>query len=158
MTHRSRPPSSHLVEDAAEQRGGRDHPDGAVAELRDRLRDPEHLLAVDDDAPARHRAAGQVREQPAQAHLRQRVDGQWHQALAPEHPARRRSDMDASPRRRTGGRSARVTRAVHVATMHVLTEHGLDGLAVEDVAARAGVTRRRSTVAGAPARRWSPTR
>jgi AcrR family transcriptional regulator len=49
--------------------------------------------------------------------------------------------MSTTPRRRTGGRSARVTQAVHAATLAALTEHGLDGLAIEDIAARAGVNK-----------------
>ena len=42
-------------------------------------------------------------------------------------------------RRRPGGRTARVTAAVRAATVAALIEHGWNGLAVEDVAARAGV-------------------
>jgi AcrR family transcriptional regulator len=34
-----------------------------------------------------------------------------------------------------------VTEAVHAATLAALTEHGLDGLAIEDIAARAGVNK-----------------
>lgn len=48
---------------------------------------------------------------------------------------------DTAPARRTGGRSARVTRAVHVATLLALTEHGLGGISIEDVAARAEVNK-----------------
>lgn len=44
-------------------------------------------------------------------------------------------------RRRPGGRTARVTSAVRAATVAALTEHGWNGLAVEDVAARAGVNK-----------------
>ena len=47
----------------------------------------------------------------------------------------------APPQRRPGGRSARVTRAVHAAAVAALSEHGLDGLAIEDIAARAGVNK-----------------
>ncbi|MGD9532120.1 TetR/AcrR family transcriptional regulator [Pseudonocardia sp.] len=42
-------------------------------------------------------------------------------------------------RRRPGGRSARVRRAVLDATVELLERHGLDGLSVSEVAARAGV-------------------
>lgn len=49
--------------------------------------------------------------------------------------------MSTTPRRRTGGRSARVTQAVHAATLAALTEHGLDGLSIEDIATRAGVNK-----------------
>jgi AcrR family transcriptional regulator len=45
------------------------------------------------------------------------------------------------PRRRTGGRSARVTEAVRTATVRALVEDGLDRLSIEDVAARAGVNK-----------------
>ncbi|HZG91134.1 MAG TPA: TetR/AcrR family transcriptional regulator [Pseudonocardia sp.] len=45
------------------------------------------------------------------------------------------------PTRRPGGRSARITRAVHAATVLALTEHGFDGLSIEDVAARAEVNK-----------------
>ncbi len=44
-------------------------------------------------------------------------------------------------RRRPGGRTARVTAAVRAATVGALTEHGWNGLTVEDVAARAGVNK-----------------
>ncbi|MFE6925402.1 TetR/AcrR family transcriptional regulator [Nocardia sp. NPDC057663] len=43
------------------------------------------------------------------------------------------------PRRRTGGRSARVREAVLKATIEQVTEHGIEGLTIGDVAARAGV-------------------
>ncbi|MEV0335671.1 TetR/AcrR family transcriptional regulator [Nocardia sp. NPDC050717] len=43
------------------------------------------------------------------------------------------------PRRRTGGRSARVRTAVLTATLDQVTEHGIEGLTIGDVAARAGV-------------------
>ena len=46
-----------------------------------------------------------------------------------------------TPHQRPGGRSARVTAAVHAATITALIEHGLDGLAIEDIAARAGVNK-----------------
>lgn len=45
------------------------------------------------------------------------------------------------PRRRPGGRSARVRRQVLDAVLAELAEHGYDGLTVEAVAARAGVHR-----------------
>ncbi|WP_159846734.1 TetR/AcrR family transcriptional regulator [Nocardia sp. CY41] len=44
-----------------------------------------------------------------------------------------------APRRRTGGRSARVREAVLTATLDQVAEHGIEGLTVGDVAARAGV-------------------
>ncbi|TDD12950.1 TetR/AcrR family transcriptional regulator [Nonomuraea diastatica] len=47
----------------------------------------------------------------------------------------------SSPRRRTGGRSARVTQAVHRATLAALADKGLAGLSIEDIAARAGVNK-----------------
>ncbi|MBF6323273.1 TetR/AcrR family transcriptional regulator [Nocardia cyriacigeorgica] len=43
------------------------------------------------------------------------------------------------PRRRTGGRSARVRHAVLTATLEQVAEHGIEGLTIGDVAARAGV-------------------
>ncbi|UGT55268.1 TetR/AcrR family transcriptional regulator [Nocardia asteroides] len=43
------------------------------------------------------------------------------------------------PRKRTGGRSARVRTAVLTATLEQVTEHGIEGLTIGDVAARAGV-------------------
>lgn len=46
-----------------------------------------------------------------------------------------------TPQQRPGGRSARVTAAVHAATIAALIERGLDGLAMEDIAARAGVNK-----------------
>jgi AcrR family transcriptional regulator len=49
--------------------------------------------------------------------------------------------MTSPPARRPGGRTARVTRAVHAATLHELTANGLDGLSIEAVAARAGVNK-----------------
>jgi AcrR family transcriptional regulator len=49
--------------------------------------------------------------------------------------------MPNPPTRRPGGRSARITRAVHAATVLALTEHGLDGLSIEDVAARAEINK-----------------
>ncbi|MBW0088656.1 TetR/AcrR family transcriptional regulator [Pseudonocardia sp. KRD-184] len=49
--------------------------------------------------------------------------------------------MTDERRRRPGGRTARVTAAVRAATVAALTEHGWNGLAVEDVAARAGVNK-----------------
>ncbi|GAF46990.1 TetR/AcrR family transcriptional regulator [Rhodococcus wratislaviensis] len=44
-----------------------------------------------------------------------------------------------APRKRTGGRSARVRQAVLTATLDQVAEHGIEGLTVGDVAARAGV-------------------
>ncbi|RBO86475.1 TetR/AcrR family transcriptional regulator [Nocardia puris] len=43
------------------------------------------------------------------------------------------------PRKRTGGRSARVRRTVLTATLDQVIEHGIEGLTVSDIAARAGV-------------------
>ncbi|WP_280346509.1 TetR/AcrR family transcriptional regulator [Nocardia neocaledoniensis] len=43
------------------------------------------------------------------------------------------------PRKRTGGRSARVRAAVLTATLDQVTEYGIEGLTIGDVAARAGV-------------------
>lgn len=50
-------------------------------------------------------------------------------------------DAAAAPRRRTGGRSARVVSAILEATVHVLARTGYDALSFEDVAARAAVSR-----------------
>ncbi|WP_043620241.1 TetR/AcrR family transcriptional regulator [Nonomuraea candida] len=50
------------------------------------------------------------------------------------------TDAD-SPRRRPGGRSARITQAVLTATLAALAEKGLAGLSIEDIAARAEVNR-----------------
>ncbi|MFD8104643.1 TetR/AcrR family transcriptional regulator [Nocardia fluminea] len=47
--------------------------------------------------------------------------------------------MLSGPRKRTGGRSARVREAVLTATVEQVTEHGIEGLTIGDVAARAGV-------------------
>ncbi|WP_336083014.1 TetR/AcrR family transcriptional regulator [Nocardia sp. SSK8] len=44
-----------------------------------------------------------------------------------------------APRKRTGGRSARVRAAILAATLDQAAEHGIEGLAIGDVAARAGV-------------------
>lgn len=43
------------------------------------------------------------------------------------------------PRKRTGGRSARVRDAVLASTVHLVLEHGIDGLTLGAVAAHAGV-------------------
>ncbi len=45
----------------------------------------------------------------------------------------------AEPRKRPGGRSALVRRAVLTATLEQVLEHGVSGLTIGDVAARAGV-------------------
>jgi AcrR family transcriptional regulator len=50
-------------------------------------------------------------------------------------------DEPAPPRRRPGGRTARVRTQVHDAVLAELGEHGFDGLTMEAVAARAGVHR-----------------
>ncbi|MDH6286095.1 TetR/AcrR family transcriptional regulator [Rhodococcus opacus] len=47
--------------------------------------------------------------------------------------------IDQGAQRRPGGRSARVRRAVLDAALDALHEHGMEGLAVADVASRAGV-------------------
>ncbi|MGW0050293.1 TetR/AcrR family transcriptional regulator [Nocardia cyriacigeorgica] len=44
-----------------------------------------------------------------------------------------------APRKRTGGRSARVREAVLTAVLDQVIEHGIEGLTIGDVAARAGV-------------------
>jgi AcrR family transcriptional regulator len=49
--------------------------------------------------------------------------------------------MSGTPSRRTGGRSARITRAVHEATIVALIDNGLDRLTIEDIAARAEVNK-----------------
>lgn len=43
--------------------------------------------------------------------------------------------------RRTGGRSARIRQSVHEAAISALAEKGLDRLTIEDIAARAGVSK-----------------
>ncbi|MGC5027543.1 TetR/AcrR family transcriptional regulator [Tsukamurella sp. DT100] len=48
-------------------------------------------------------------------------------------------DQEAGPRRRTGGRSARVREAVLAAALAQVAEHGFEGLRIAEVAARAGV-------------------
>lgn len=50
-----------------------------------------------------------------------------------------RQSRPPAPRKRTGGRSARVREAVLTATLEQVTEHGIEGLTIGDVAARAGV-------------------
>ncbi|KXP09920.1 TetR family transcriptional regulator [Tsukamurella pulmonis] len=57
-------------------------------------------------------------------------------------------DQDEAPRRRTGGRSARVREAVLAAALAQVADHGFEGLRIAEVAARAGVAE--STVY----RRW----
>jgi len=47
--------------------------------------------------------------------------------------------MSETTRRRPGGRSARVRRAVLDATLELVNAHGLDGVTVAEVAERAGV-------------------
>jgi AcrR family transcriptional regulator len=49
-------------------------------------------------------------------------------------------DDDAGPRRRTGGRSARVMAAVAQAVMDELAESGIENFSIPKVAARAGVS------------------
>ncbi|MFF2549737.1 TetR/AcrR family transcriptional regulator [Nocardia sp. NPDC058058] len=48
-------------------------------------------------------------------------------------------DSGAQPRKRTGGRSARVREAVIAATLHQVLDHGIEGLSLGSVAVRAGV-------------------
>jgi AcrR family transcriptional regulator len=61
--------------------------------------------------------------------------------MAHLHPVSRSSATLAEPRRRTGGRSARVVREVLDATIDALAEVGYGALSFEEVAARAGVSR-----------------
>ncbi|MFE6925564.1 TetR/AcrR family transcriptional regulator [Nocardia sp. NPDC057663] len=49
------------------------------------------------------------------------------------------AEVPPGPRRRTGGRSARVREAVLTATLDQVAERGIEGLTIGDVAARAGV-------------------
>ncbi|TQM33362.1 TetR/AcrR family transcriptional regulator [Nocardia bhagyanarayanae] len=49
------------------------------------------------------------------------------------------SASSPAPRKRTGGRSARVRQAVLTATLEQVIEHGIEGLTIGDIAARAGV-------------------
>ncbi|KAF0845335.1 TetR/AcrR family transcriptional regulator [Nocardia caishijiensis] len=49
------------------------------------------------------------------------------------------TEVPPGPRKRTGGRSARVRKSVLTATLEQVTEHGIEGLTIGDVAARAGV-------------------
>ncbi|CAM3607308.1 TetR/AcrR family transcriptional regulator C-terminal ligand-binding domain-containing protein [Tsukamurella ocularis] len=48
-------------------------------------------------------------------------------------------DQDEAPRRRTGGRSARVREAVLAAALAQVADHGFEGLRIAEVATRAGV-------------------
>ncbi|MFE5284111.1 TetR/AcrR family transcriptional regulator [Nocardia sp. NPDC056611] len=50
-----------------------------------------------------------------------------------------RENPESSPRRRTGGRSARVRQAILAATLDQIADHGTEGLTITEVAARAGV-------------------
>ncbi|GAD86941.1 TetR/AcrR family transcriptional regulator [Nocardia asteroides NBRC 15531] len=54
-------------------------------------------------------------------------------------PAADIDEQPPAPRKRTGGRSARVRQAVLAATLEQVAEHGIEGLTIGDVAARAGV-------------------
>ncbi|MFF0607993.1 TetR/AcrR family transcriptional regulator [Nocardia tengchongensis] len=45
----------------------------------------------------------------------------------------------SAPRKRTGGRSARVRQSILTATVAQIAEHGLEGLTISEVADRAGV-------------------
>ncbi|MCP2315250.1 transcriptional regulator, TetR family [Nocardia amikacinitolerans] len=54
-------------------------------------------------------------------------------------PENEPSETSPVPRKRTGGRSARVREAVLTATLDQVAEHGIEGLTIGDVAARAGV-------------------
>ncbi|TQM33623.1 TetR/AcrR family transcriptional regulator [Nocardia bhagyanarayanae] len=54
-------------------------------------------------------------------------------------PENEQSMTPPAPRKRTGGRSARVREAVLTATLDQVAEHGIEGLTIGDVAARAGV-------------------
>ena len=56
-----------------------------------------------------------------------------------EPPATRRDVVPTAPRRRTGGRSARVRAAVIRATVDTLIAAGIDGLSIAEVAHRAAV-------------------
>ncbi|MFF0635331.1 TetR-like C-terminal domain-containing protein [Nocardia sp. NPDC004151] len=50
-----------------------------------------------------------------------------------------RDNPDSSPRRRTGGRSARVRQAILAATLDQIADNGIEGLTITAVAARAAV-------------------
>src|SRR5262245_18589755 len=67
--------------------------------------------------------------------------------ISPRSPAQRRK----LPRRRTGGRSARVVATVLRTTLEVLGQQGYAGVRIDDIAARAAVNK--TTIY----RRW-PTR
>ncbi|MFE3025094.1 TetR/AcrR family transcriptional regulator [Nocardia tengchongensis] len=48
-------------------------------------------------------------------------------------------EQPTAPRKRTGGRSARVRQSILAATVAQIAEHGLEGLTISEVAERAGV-------------------
>ncbi|MGW2661494.1 TetR/AcrR family transcriptional regulator [Nocardia tengchongensis] len=48
-------------------------------------------------------------------------------------------EQPSAPRKRTGGRSARVRQSILSATVAQIAEHGLEGLTISEVAERAGV-------------------
>ncbi|MGW4353785.1 TetR/AcrR family transcriptional regulator [Nocardia sp. NPDC004582] len=50
-----------------------------------------------------------------------------------------RDHPDSPPRRRTGGRSARVRQAILAATLDQIADHGIEGLTITEIATRAAV-------------------
>jgi hypothetical protein len=95
------------VQDAGQQRDGGGDPEGALAQLGGGFGHGEHLVAVDPDPPAVHHPPGDLAQQPAQAHLLQRLDAQRHQALAAEHPAGVRGPFEQAHPRAVAGQQQR---------------------------------------------------
>ncbi|QBD76459.1 TetR/AcrR family transcriptional regulator [Ktedonosporobacter rubrisoli] len=54
-------------------------------------------------------------------------------------PAPKEEQREAEPKKRPGGRSARVRQAVLAATLELLRERGYEGMTTRDIAAQAGV-------------------
>src|SRR5581483_5570135 len=69
-----------------------------------------------------------------------------------------KASAPAEPGRRGRPRSEEADRAILAAATELLTEHGLAGMSIEEVAARAGVARAPSTGAGPTGARWRSTR
>ncbi len=57
----------------------------------------------------------------------------------PHPPAQEEGQIEAEPKRRPGGRSARVRQAVLAATLELLRQRGYEGMTTKDIAALAGV-------------------
>lgn len=94
----------------------------------------------------RKRAGTRVRRTVPLNRPEQGVSGSWQASSVETEPMDRAThDIpesaagDGEVRRRTGGRSARVREAVLTATLDQAREHGIEGLTIGDIAARAGV-------------------